>query len=76
MFVGAFVTGLEYSAGCTAEVVGKPEASFFLGALRDLQCTPDEAVMIGDVSMLRLGRGGVSWLNEGNFVEVDVVGCN
>lgn len=45
---GAFVTGLEYSSGCKAEVVGKPEATFFHSALQDLGCTPAEAVMIGD----------------------------
>ncbi|XP_045102925.1 haloacid dehalogenase-like hydrolase domain-containing protein 2 isoform X2 [Portunus trituberculatus] len=45
---GAFVSGLEYSSGCKAEVVGKPEAAFFHSALQDLGCTPDQAVMIGD----------------------------
>ncbi|XP_063887422.1 haloacid dehalogenase-like hydrolase domain-containing protein 2 isoform X3 [Scylla paramamosain] len=45
---GAFVSGLEYSSGCKAEVVGKPEAAFFHSALQDLGCTPAQAVMIGD----------------------------
>ncbi|XP_042877540.1 haloacid dehalogenase-like hydrolase domain-containing protein 2 [Penaeus japonicus] len=45
---GAFVAGLEYSTGCKAEAVGKPEASFFRSALEDLGCDPSEAVMIGD----------------------------
>lgn len=45
---GAFVTGLEYSTGCKAQVVGKPEASFFHSALQDLGCSPSQAVMIGD----------------------------
>ena len=31
--LGAFVTGLEFSTGKTAHVVGKPEKSFFLAAL-------------------------------------------
>ncbi|XP_064090606.1 haloacid dehalogenase-like hydrolase domain-containing protein 2 [Macrobrachium nipponense] len=45
---GAFVSALEYSSGCKAEVVGKPESSFFLSALQDLGCPASEAVMIGD----------------------------
>ncbi|XP_025829645.1 haloacid dehalogenase-like hydrolase domain-containing protein 2 isoform X2 [Agrilus planipennis] len=43
---GCFVKGLEYSAQCKAEVVGKPNTSFFLSALGDI--SPQEAVMIGD----------------------------
>ncbi|RXG67223.1 cytochrome P450 2L1 [Armadillidium vulgare] len=45
---GAFVTALEYSAGVKAEVVGKPEAAFFLSALSEVGETPEETVMIGD----------------------------
>ncbi|XP_068218808.1 haloacid dehalogenase-like hydrolase domain-containing protein 2 [Palaemon carinicauda] len=45
---GAFVSALEYSSGCKAEVVGKPESSFFLSALEDMKCPASEAVMIGD----------------------------
>jgi len=45
---GAFVRGLEYSAGVIAEVVGKPERAFFLGALSGLGVRPEEAVMVGD----------------------------
>lgn len=49
---GPFVTGLEYSTDTKATVVGKPEKTFFLEALRDLNCSPEEAVMIGDVSVV------------------------
>ncbi|KAL6472837.1 hypothetical protein MHYP_G00190250 [Metynnis hypsauchen] len=45
---GPFVTGLEYATDTQATVVGKPEKTFFLEALRDLNCSPEEAVMIGD----------------------------
>ncbi|XP_064595567.1 haloacid dehalogenase-like hydrolase domain-containing protein 2 [Liolophura sinensis] len=45
---GPFVAGLEYAAGVTAEVVGKPEASFFTSALDELGVSIDKAVMIGD----------------------------
>ncbi|XP_023021750.2 haloacid dehalogenase-like hydrolase domain-containing protein 2 [Leptinotarsa decemlineata] len=43
---GCFVKGLEYSAQCTAEIVGKPNKVFFTTALGDIP--PEEAVMIGD----------------------------
>ncbi|XP_045464402.1 haloacid dehalogenase-like hydrolase domain-containing protein 2 [Harmonia axyridis] len=43
---GCFVKGLEYSAQCEAEIVGKPTKEFFLAALDDIQ--PVEAIMIGD----------------------------
>ncbi|XP_039615600.1 haloacid dehalogenase-like hydrolase domain-containing protein 2 [Polypterus senegalus] len=45
---GPFVTGLEYATDCTATVVGKPEKTFFLEALRGIGCAPEEAIMIGD----------------------------
>ncbi|CAH1979730.1 unnamed protein product [Acanthoscelides obtectus] len=43
---GCFVKGLEYSAQCTAELVGKPNKTFFLSALGNIP--PEDAVMIGD----------------------------
>lgn len=46
---GCFVKGLEYSAQCKAELVGKPNAAFFRSALDGID--PNEAVMIGDVCM-------------------------
>ena len=45
---GAFVAGLEYAARVEAEVVGKPTAAFFEGALASLGAAPPEAVMVGD----------------------------
>lgn len=45
---GCFVKGLEYAAQCTAELVGKPNESFFISALDSIP--PENAVMIGDVS--------------------------
>lgn len=44
---GCFVKGLEYSAQCKAELVGKPNESFFKSALDGID--PSNAVMIGDV---------------------------
>lgn len=43
---GCFVKGLEYSAKCKAELVGKPNPMFFKSALGDIK--PEDAVMIGD----------------------------
>ncbi|KAM9331210.1 haloacid dehalogenase-like hydrolase domain-containing protein 2 [Gastrophryne carolinensis] len=45
---GPFVTALEYATDTKATVVGKPEKTFFLEALRSTGCRPEEAVMIGD----------------------------
>ncbi|NWI34902.1 HDHD2 protein, partial [Sula dactylatra] len=45
---GPFVAGLEYATDTKATVVGKPEKTFFLEALRGTDCAPEEAVMIGD----------------------------
>ncbi|XP_022327806.2 haloacid dehalogenase-like hydrolase domain-containing protein 2 isoform X1 [Crassostrea virginica] len=45
---GPFITGLEYATDTTAEVVGKPEKSFFLSAVEEFNCQPNECIMIGD----------------------------
>ena len=42
---------LEYATGVTAEVVGKPEKTFFHEAIRSLDVTPQNTVMIGDVRL-------------------------
>lgn len=46
--MGAFVAGLEYSAGVRAEITGKPAPAFFHAALSELGISPAEAVLIGD----------------------------
>ncbi|KAK5639879.1 hypothetical protein RI129_010690 [Pyrocoelia pectoralis] len=43
---GCFVKGLEYSAQCKAELVGKPNPIFFKSAIGDI--LPEESIMIGD----------------------------
>lgn len=45
---GPFVAALEYGAGVTAEVVGKPSPDFFRLALTDLGAPAARAVMVGD----------------------------
>ncbi|MCC4115312.1 TIGR01458 family HAD-type hydrolase [Aromatoleum toluclasticum] len=46
--MGAFVTGLEFSSGVQAEVVGKPAPAFFHTALAELGVSAADAVVIGD----------------------------
>uniref|UniRef100_A0A5F9DRA4 Haloacid dehalogenase-like hydrolase domain-containing protein 2 n=1 Tax=Oryctolagus cuniculus TaxID=9986 RepID=A0A5F9DRA4_RABIT len=53
---GPFVTALEYATDTPATVVGKPETTFFLEALRSTGCSPEEAVMIGDGNTERQTR--------------------
>ncbi|XP_059159275.1 haloacid dehalogenase-like hydrolase domain-containing protein 2 isoform X2 [Physella acuta] len=45
---GPFVAALEYATDVTAEVVGKPEANFFLSSIAELDCEPAQCVMVGD----------------------------
>ena len=44
------MTGLEYATDTKAEVVGKPEKTFFLAAIQELGINAEDTVMIGDVS--------------------------
>ena len=48
---GPFVTALEFASDVKAEVVGKPQPSFFAHALSEMRCDPQSVVMIGDVSL-------------------------
>jgi HAD superfamily hydrolase (TIGR01458 family) len=45
---GAFVAGLEYAADTPAEIVGKPTAAYFDGALAALEAERADAIMVGD----------------------------
>lgn len=45
---GAFVRALEYAAGCTAVVLGKPNEAFYGTAVDALGLEPAEVVMVGD----------------------------
>jgi HAD superfamily hydrolase (TIGR01458 family) len=46
---GPFVAGLEFAAGMTAVVAGKPSPAFYAAALRSLGLdTPASAAMVGD----------------------------
>ena len=46
--VGALVAALEYAAGTTATLVGKPSPEFYGTVLRALSVPPEEAAVIGD----------------------------
>ncbi|XP_046667317.1 phospholysine phosphohistidine inorganic pyrophosphate phosphatase-like [Homalodisca vitripennis] len=46
--VGAFTKALEFSSGVKPKVIGKPDASFFLTAVEDMNLQPNEVVMVGD----------------------------
>jgi len=45
---GAFVALLEYAANCRSQVIGKPSAQFFEGALHNLNLSAQQVLMIGD----------------------------
>jgi HAD superfamily hydrolase (TIGR01458 family) len=46
--IGAFVVGLEYATGVSATVIGKPSPEMFEAAMRDMNLSPADVVMIGD----------------------------
>jgi len=54
---GPFVAALEYAAGVTAVVVGKPSLDFFHLALRDLAVPPEETLIVGDDVEADIGGG-------------------
>jgi ribonucleotide monophosphatase NagD (HAD superfamily) len=45
---GMFVAGLEYAAGVSATVIGKPSPAVYRSACALLGVTPQEAMMVGD----------------------------
>lgn len=57
---GAFVAALEYAAGVTAEVVGKPSPSFFRLALEHLGLPPEQVLVVGDDATNDAGGGAAA----------------
>jgi HAD superfamily hydrolase (TIGR01458 family) len=49
---GAFVAGLEFASGRRARVVGKPSATFFSQAVRDLRKEAGSDLVRGDIAMV------------------------
>ena len=56
---GAFVAGLEFAAGITAEVIGKPSLDFFKLALAELGLGAGAVLMVGDDATTD-GQGGAA----------------
>ena len=72
---GPFVTALEFATDIKAEVVGKPQASFFRQALSEIDCDAQSAVMIGDVSYLAFTMSqwiSINWLLVLNFLTISL----
>ncbi len=75
--VGAFAAALEYAAGRTATVVGKPSPEFFRSALDSLGVAPAEAAVVGDDVEADVGAGQALGLRgvlvrTGKFRETDL----
>lgn len=76
---GAFVRALEYAAGTTAVVMGKPDQAFYETAVDGLGLTADEVVMVGDdirtdvEGAQRAGLTGVL-VRTGKFAPADLDG--
>ena len=62
---GAFVAALEYASGKKARVFGKPSGEFFAAAVKSMNCTTSETIMVGDdvefdvAGALSAGLGGI-----------------
>jgi phospholysine phosphohistidine inorganic pyrophosphate phosphatase len=76
---GAFVRGLEYAAGRSAVVLGKPDPAFYDAAVEALGVEADQVVMIGDDIKTDVGgaqRAGLRGVlvRTGKFSESDLDG--
>ncbi|EWT01984.1 haloacid dehalogenase [Intrasporangium oryzae NRRL B-24470] len=76
---GAYVRALEYAAGATAVVLGKPDPAFYATAVEALDLAADEVVMVGDdirtdvEGAQRAGLTGVL-VRTGKFAPADLRG--
>lgn len=76
---GAFVRALEYAAGVTAVVMGKPDQAFYQAAVDSLGLAADQVVMVGDdirtdiEGAQRAGLTGVL-VRTGKFTPADLDG--
>jgi phospholysine phosphohistidine inorganic pyrophosphate phosphatase len=76
---GAFVRALEYAAGTTAVVMGKPDRAFYEAAVDGLGLPADQVVMVGDdirsdvEGAQRAGLTGVL-VRTGKFTPADLDG--
>lgn len=74
---GAFVAALEYAAGITATVLGKPSPEYFAAALHSMDCVAADAVMVGDdaeadvAGALKAGLGQAVLVRTGKYRDLD-----
>lgn len=74
---GAFVAALEFASGRSALVLGKPSPDFFAAAAASMECTPGEAVMVGDdaeadvAGALASGIGAAVLVRSGKYLDGD-----
>jgi HAD superfamily hydrolase (TIGR01458 family) len=77
--VAPFIKALEHAASCEACVVGKPAANFFAASLALLDCSAQQAFMIGDdivgdtAAAQACGIRGIQ-VKTGKFREADLSG--
>jgi HAD superfamily hydrolase (TIGR01458 family) len=76
---GPFVRALEYAAGRTAVVLGKPDPAFYETAVDALACGPGQVVMVGDdvrVDVQGAQRAGLTGVlvRTGKFSPSDLAG--
>ena len=57
MDLGGFVAALEYASNREAMIIGKPSGNFFAMALKDLNLTASEVVIVGDDIDSDIGGG-------------------
>ena len=75
MLLGCFVSGLEYSADVKAEVVGKPEASFFSSALSTLNMKFDTQLGLqGELENWQILRPPVHSFRYFSFSDLCMIG--
>ena len=59
---GPFVAALEYAAGTSAVVIGKPSRDYFMHALSSMDASPARTVMIGDDVVSDIGGASTAGL--------------
>lgn len=61
--VGAFAKALEFASGIKPRVIGKPEPSFFLTAVKDMKLLPSEVSELTLLSCVPFKQKGMDSYN-------------
>lgn len=61
--VGAFAKALEFASGVKPRVIGKPEPSFFLTAVKDMKLLPSEVSELTLLSCVLFKQKGMDSYN-------------